>query len=127
MRIKIDECLPYEISEILAGKGHHVETVKDEGLTGSPDEIIWETVQAEKFFLITSDLDFSDIRRYAPGTHQGLLLLRLRQEGKNHILSYFRQLVSNFDVNDWSGCVVVATDHKVRTRKPPEKPDDGAW
>jgi len=122
MRIKIDECLPYEIAEILAEKGHNVETVKSEGLTGSPDDIIWKTVQAEKLFLITSDLDFSDIRRYVPGTHQGLILLRLRQEGKNRILSYFRQLVSNFDVNDWSGCVVVATDHKVRIRKPPEEP-----
>jgi predicted nuclease of predicted toxin-antitoxin system len=122
MRIKIDECLPYEIAEILAEKGYNVETVKSEGLTGSPDDIIWKTVQAEKLFLITSDLDFSDIRRYVPGTHQGLILLRLRQEGKNRILSYFRQLVSNFDVNDWSGCVVVATDHKVRIRKPPEEP-----
>jgi len=122
MRIKIDECLPYEIAEILGGKGHNVETVKNEGLTGSLDDIIWKTAQAEKLFLITSDLDFSDIRRYAPGTHQGLLLLRLRQEGKNSIISYFRQLVSNFDLNNWSGCVVVATDHKVRIRRPPEEP-----
>jgi predicted nuclease of predicted toxin-antitoxin system len=118
MKIKIDECLPRDITGLLTVKGHQVETVTDEGLTGSPDDIIWETVQTEKRFLITSDIDFSDIRRYVPGTHQGLLLLRLKKEGKNHILSYLRQLISEFDLNDWIGCVVVATDHKIRVRRP---------
>ena len=41
MRIKIDECLPSEIIDILSEGGHIAETVRDEGLTGSPDEVIW--------------------------------------------------------------------------------------
>jgi predicted nuclease of predicted toxin-antitoxin system len=82
MKIKIDECLPVEIAELLIERGHKAETVTSEGLKGSPDEVIWETVQGEKRFLITADLDFSDIRHYAPGTHQGLLLLRLSKEKK---------------------------------------------
>jgi hypothetical protein len=57
MKIKIDECLPRDITGLLTVKGHQAETVTDEGLTGSPDDIIWETVQTEKSFLITSDID----------------------------------------------------------------------
>lgn len=120
MRFKIDECLPGEIAELLRAKGHTVETVKDEGLTGSPDSLIWEIVQSEELFLITSDLDFSDIRLFAPGTHNGLLLLRLSKEGKSHMLAYFRQLISNFEIADWEGCLVIATDHKVRVKHPLE-------
>jgi predicted nuclease of predicted toxin-antitoxin system len=118
MRIKIDECLPGEIVELLSEVGHIAETVKDEGLTGSPDYIVWEIAQTENLFLITTDLDFSDIRRYTPGTHWGILLLRLSVEGKNYMLSYFKQLIANFDFNEWVGCVVVASDHKLRIKKP---------
>jgi predicted nuclease of predicted toxin-antitoxin system len=118
MRIKIDECLPGEIVELLTEIGHTAETVKDEGLTGSPDYIIWGIAQAENLFLITTDLDFSDIRRYTPGTHRGILLLRLSLEGKNYMLSYFKQLIANFDFNEWVGCVVIANDHKIRIKKP---------
>jgi hypothetical protein len=32
-------------------------------------------------FLITQDLDFSDMRRYAPGSHAGVLFVRLRDPG----------------------------------------------
>jgi hypothetical protein len=28
-------------------------------------------------FLVTQDLDFSDVRRFEPGSHHGLLLVRL--------------------------------------------------
>jgi predicted nuclease of predicted toxin-antitoxin system len=118
MRIKIDECLPAEIIELLSEYGHKAETVRDEGLTGSPDDVIWETVKNEELFLITSDLDFSDIRRFVPGTHPGLLLLRLRKEGKNRMLSYLGKLFSDYNLNDWAGCFIVATDHKIRVKKP---------
>ncbi len=118
MRIKIDECLPGELVELLSGIGHITETVKDEGLIGSHDDIIWKIAQKEKLFFITTDLDFSDIRRFMPGSHEGILLLRLSREGKNYMLSYFKQLLANFDLNDWVGCVVVAGDHKIRIKKP---------
>ena len=120
MQIKIDECLPGEIAELLSGIGHIVETVKDEDLTGCPDHSIWDLAQKEKRFLITTDLDFSDIRRYVPGTHYGILLLRLSREGKNHMLTYFKRLVANFDFNEWSRCLVIANDHKLRIKKPSE-------
>ena len=41
--------------------------------------------KAERF-LITQDLDFSDIRRYTPETHHGIFLVRLRDPGRNALL-----------------------------------------
>jgi predicted nuclease of predicted toxin-antitoxin system len=116
--VKIDECLPREIADIVAGLGCEVETVISEGLAGSPDDLVWSAAQAEGRFLITTDLDFSDIRRYAPGTHAGFLLLRLRKEGKQRILAYVRWLFAQHNLADWQGCAVIATQHKVRIRRP---------
>ncbi len=116
MQVQVDECLPREVADIVAGLGCDVETVASEGLSGSPDELIWKVAQTEGRFLITTDLDFSDIRRYSPGTHAGFLLPRLRKEGKPHMLAYLRWLFAHHDLRDWQRCVVIATQHKVRIR-----------
>jgi predicted nuclease of predicted toxin-antitoxin system len=76
MKIKLDENLPARLVPILEQRGHDVHTVPEEHLGGGPDSEIWQAVNAEGRFLITQDLDFSDTRRFAPGTHTGLLLLR---------------------------------------------------
>jgi predicted nuclease of predicted toxin-antitoxin system len=81
VKIKLDENLPAGLAATLGSLGHDVETVPMEGLGGKQDEIIWATAQAEARFLITQDLDFSDIRKYQPGLHHGILLVRLRQPG----------------------------------------------
>jgi predicted nuclease of predicted toxin-antitoxin system len=78
MRIKIDENLPPQIAQKLTSFGHDVHTARDEGLSGCVDLIIWEAAQRDGRFLITQDLDFSDTRRFAPGEHHGILLIRLR-------------------------------------------------
>ena len=82
MKIKLDENLPARLVRRLAELGHDTDTVSQEGFTGRPDSDIWTAAQTANRFLITQDLDFSDIRRFAPGTHHGLLLVRLRAPGR---------------------------------------------
>jgi len=43
-----------------------VDTVPQEALTGRPDSVIWACTQEAERLLITQDLDFSDVRRFAP-------------------------------------------------------------
>ena len=62
MRIKLDENLPARLAHVLRDLGHEVDTVPAEGLAGCPDEVIWQASKRESRFLITQDLDFSDIR-----------------------------------------------------------------
>ena len=45
-----------------------------ERLAGRDDDVVWQAVQGAGRFLVTQDLDFSDARKYLPGTHHGLLL-----------------------------------------------------
>jgi predicted nuclease of predicted toxin-antitoxin system len=78
VKIKLDENLPERPAQELAALGHDVDTVRAEHLAGRPDNEIWQAAQSVDRFLITQDLDFSDVRRYTPGTHGGLLLVRSR-------------------------------------------------
>jgi len=118
MKVKIDECLPQECAEILTSKGYDAETVHQEGLQGASDLHIWSVAQREKRFLITTDLDFSDVRRYQPGQHAGILLVRLHKEGRDRVTAYLDWVLSQYDMKEWQACLVIATDHKVRIRKP---------
>ncbi|WP_200348435.1 DUF5615 family PIN-like protein [Halochromatium glycolicum] len=78
MKIKLDENIPTAVVSHLSALGHDVDSVMDEGLDGHPDPDVWAGAQAAGRFLVTHDLDFSDIRQFLPGTHASLLLVRLK-------------------------------------------------
>ena len=118
MRIKLDENLPVRLAGHLERLGHDTDTVADEGLTGANDARVWEAAQQEKRFFVTQDLDFSDLRRYAPGRHLGVLLVRLRDPGREALYLRVRSLFDEEQVENWVGCFVVVTEHKIRIRRP---------
>lgn len=118
MRIKFDENLPTQAALNLRARGHDVHTVEDEALLGHPDSDVWEAAQAEQRFLITQDLDFSDARRFIPGQHHGILLVRLRSPSRRLLRQRIEELFAGEDPESWPGCVIVATERKIRIRRP---------
>jgi predicted nuclease of predicted toxin-antitoxin system len=116
--IKLDENLPERLVGELRALGHDVDTVVLERLAGRDDADVWQAAQGAGRFFITQDLDFSDVRRYSPGTHARLLLVRLAQPGRDALLARVAMLFATEPVNRWHGCLVVATDHKVRVKRP---------
>jgi predicted nuclease of predicted toxin-antitoxin system len=77
MKIKLDENLPFTAAAALRDHGFEVDTIRDEELTGHSDDAVWRAAQSEARFLVTRDRDFSDTRRFAPGSPDGILLVRL--------------------------------------------------
>ena len=67
MKLKLDENLPESLVAELAGLGHDADNVRQEGLAGFADPDVWAAAQAEGRFLLTQDLDFSDVRQFQPG------------------------------------------------------------
>lgn len=98
--------------------GHKVDSVFAEGLTGRSDEEVWNAAQAAGRFLITQDLDFSDMRRFQAGTHSGILIVRLRNPGRDALFLKVKNLFENEAVETWTGCFVVATERKLRIKRP---------
>lgn len=117
MKIKLDENMPLSLADVLSGLGHDVHTTQVEGLTGRDDNAIWQAAQSEDRFLITQDLDFSDLRKFVPGKHAGILVLRLRDPGRLALLGKVETLFKSENVEDWESCFVVATEHKTRVHR----------
>jgi predicted nuclease of predicted toxin-antitoxin system len=118
VKIKLDENLPERLVSELRALGHDADTVRAEHLAGRDDSEIWQAAQLADRFLITQDLDFSDLRQYTPGTHVGLLLVRLARPGRDALTARVAMLFATEPVEQWRGCLVVATDHKVRIKRP---------
>jgi hypothetical protein len=118
MNIKLDENMPGRLVSVLSSLGHNVETVVQEGMAGHPDGDIWRHAQKEGRFLITQDLDFSNINLFAPGTHHGIMLVRMHRPGRLALTLRVRTLFESENVSKWQGCFVVASDRKLRVRRP---------
>ena len=121
MKIKLDENLPDRLAVLLKDLGHDFHTLHDELLLGHEDSEIWETIQKEPRFLITQDMDFSDLRMFAPGSHHGILLVRLRSPSRRDLIERVGDLFQKENVGEWAGCFVVATERKIRVLKPESK------
>jgi predicted nuclease of predicted toxin-antitoxin system len=122
MKIKLDENLPSPLASRLAAMSHDVQTVVEEGIAGKPDPVVWQAAQREARFLITQDMDFSNAQRFAPGTHHGVLLIRLRTPSWRALVARVADLFAREDVTQWARCIVVATESKVRVRRPAKLP-----
>lgn len=118
MRIKLDENLPAALTTDLSQLGHNVDSVFTESLKGRPDKEIWNAAQQAERFLITQDLDFSDVRRYPPKEHPGVLIIRLRDPGRTALAARVLSIFETEPVEQWSGCIAVATARKIRVRRP---------
>jgi predicted nuclease of predicted toxin-antitoxin system len=119
MKLKVDENLPIRVVEILRELDHDAHTALDEGLKGASDARLWRAAQVEDRILLTQDLDFSDERLFAPGTHAGIILVRLRMPSRVRIAWRIEEVFRCESVEAWIGCFVVVTDRKVRVRRPP--------
>jgi len=118
MKIKLDENLPLRLADFLKDLGHDVHTVREERLVGHNDTENWEAAQKESRFLIAQDLDFSDVRQFAPGAHRGILLIRLHSPNRRNLVARIAELFQTENVGEWARCFVVATERKIRVLKP---------
>jgi predicted nuclease of predicted toxin-antitoxin system len=118
VKAKLDENLPLQIATLLRGLGHDVHTTEQENLSGCDDSELWTQAGIEGRTLITQDLDFSDSRRFQPGTHHGLILIRLHSPSRLRLVERVREAFQTEQVEEWFGCFVVVTDHKIRVRRP---------
>jgi predicted nuclease of predicted toxin-antitoxin system len=123
MRIKLDENLPARLAPLLGVFGHDADTVPEEGLQGRDDAAVWAAAQDSERFLVTQDMDFSDIRQFRPGTHHGILLLRLRTPGRAALTSRLQAIFQTEDIESWKRCFVVVTERKIRVVRPSRPAD----
>ena len=77
MRFKLDENFGSRTQQIFQVLGHDVQTVRSQGLRGSPDPHLYELCCSEGRCLVTLDLDFSDVTRFPPDKASGVVVVRV--------------------------------------------------
>lgn len=74
--------------------------------------------KADSRLLITLDRRFGDVRVHPPGTHSGIVVLRVDTQDAGTVTDATRSFLSSDALGDVAGCVVVVRGHLVRVRRP---------
>ena len=117
MRFKTDENLHPDAAALLRSAGHDALTIWDQDLRGRPDTDIAAICRAESRALVTLDLDFADIRRYPPEQYAGILVLRVGNQSKTHVLSVIQSLLPLLTTQPLQGRLWIADEQAVRIRQ----------
>lgn len=117
MRFKVDENLPVEAAEALRQAGHDAVTVLEQEYGGSTDARLAALCQRESRILVTLDMDFADIRTYPPAEYPGLIVLRLRQQDKPHVLDVLAHLIPLLGQEPLERHLWIVEEKRVRIRE----------
>lgn len=74
MKALIDEDLPKSLKDLLLKLGFEVIDLRDTNLRGTSDEKVFNYAQKISAILFTGDLDFSNILKFPPGSHGGIVI-----------------------------------------------------
>jgi predicted nuclease of predicted toxin-antitoxin system len=117
VKLKLDENLPVSVA-ILEGAGHDVDTVISEGLSGAPDPDVVAAATADGGILVSLDRGLGDIRTYPPGSHVGIVVLRLTDQSPATVTRAITDLATLTDPATLTGAVVVLQRGLLRIRHP---------
>lgn len=117
MRVKLDENVPRSVLALLIAAGHDADTVVSEGLTGSADSVVVQAAADAGRLLITLDRGLGDVRRYPPGSHSGILVLRVDEQSAAAVRRAVQALVDVQDLDALAGTVAIVQRGWLRIRR----------
>ena len=118
MKFKLDENLPASSAAVLARAGRDVDTVTAEGLTGAPDRDVVVAATAEGRILISLDVGMGDIRAYPPGSHPGIVVLRVPDQSAATVTEAINDLADLAEPASLTGAIAILQRGLLRIRRP---------
>jgi predicted nuclease of predicted toxin-antitoxin system len=118
VKFKLDENLPASSSDILARAGHDVDTVLGEDLAGAADRDVVAAATAAGRILISLYRGLGDIRAYPPGSHAGIVVLRLPDQSAATASKAVGDLAALDNLGILAGAVTVLQRGLLRIRHP---------
>jgi predicted nuclease of predicted toxin-antitoxin system len=114
MKILVDENIPRMTVDGLRELGHDVRDIRSSADQGLPDAALWDIAIREARLLITTDKGFTE---YRATTHNGILIVRLRQPNRLKIHQSVMRVIKKFGDVDWPGLLVVVRDATMSTSR----------
>ena len=119
-RFVIDEDMPRSTARFLRKHNYEALDIRDYGLRGSDDDVVYQFAQKNKSALITGDMHFSNILRFPIGCHFGIIIVHLPNEMPTDEIN--RQIIerfANLTDNDFKGNLIIIEPNKIRIRRKP--------
>ena len=116
MTFEIDENLPEEAATLFQQRGYDAATIREQEMSGSSDRRVASILQEEKRVLVTLDTDFADIRTYPPEDFAGIIVLRLNQQDRKHVLTALERLLPVLAEEPLSGCLWIVGENNLHIR-----------
>ena len=117
MRFKLDENLPVDLAALFREAGHDAVTVGDQKLGGTTDSELATVCKSEGRILVTFDTDFADIRTYPPDAYPGLIVFRLNDQARDHVLEIGARLLKVLQGATVNGRLWIVEELRVRVRR----------
>jgi predicted nuclease of predicted toxin-antitoxin system len=118
LRILVDESLSPKLADNLAEDGHECYHANRLGLRGQSDKVIHEAALERTAILISRDLDFSNITKFPPGSHPGLIVIRWPSQIRNRVLiEAIRTRLRTLAESDITGNTVIMEPDRTRIRR----------
>ena len=116
MRFKLDENLPAEMADLFQRTGHDAVTVLEEQLGGISDSDLATVCVQERRAIVTLDIDFSDIRTYRPSAYSGIVVFRLNNQARDHILEIGARFLQRLSSTSLDGQLWIVEESRIRVR-----------
>lgn len=115
----LDENIPPAVGQFLRDKGFQTKEVRDSLSPGAPDDAVMALARQEGMMLVTFDKHFSNLLVYPPGSHDGIILIRIHPPLIRDIINAFKQLFERLDITTIKGALLVLEREGFRVRRAP--------
>ncbi|MBI4491713.1 MAG: DUF5615 family PIN-like protein [Chloroflexi bacterium] len=110
--------MPRSAAVVLRQAGYTAEDVRDVGLRGRSDNEVFAHAQAQGEILVTADKGFANTLRFPPGTHSGIIVVRVPDELPTQRINH-ELLRALLDLRDeaLTGVLAIVEVGRVRIRR----------
>ena len=113
----VDENISPLTISFIKSLGYEIITIKEAGLSSLSDEHIINYAKTNKLALITFDKHFSNILQYPPGSHYGIIRIRIHPPLINVIHNSLKNYFSSFSIGNLKGSLIIIEEKGYRVRK----------
>ena len=119
MRFLADMGVSMRVVEWLQDQGHDAVHLREEGLYRLPSGAIFDKAVAEDRVVLTFDLDFGEIAAMNPGHRTGVIVFRLRNTRRDHVIARLQTVLASSQQALEEGSVIAVEETRYRVRRFP--------
>jgi predicted nuclease of predicted toxin-antitoxin system len=114
MRFLVDECVSSAVTQYLRANGHEILAVAEVTPRANDTDILNRAFREQRI-LITNDKDFGELVFRSGQAHQGVLLLRLRDESPANQIAVLEAVLQDYS-DQLPGQFAIVSERNIRIR-----------